>query len=127
MVAHAPLPTGTPPKKKSTTKKGGTGKRATKAPTAPKGKYKSAEIIEDSEEDYGLNDEGEDDVEDEFAKMVGESLAATDVGRDSESDEEEEEDDDDEADELGGAKVVVRDEGRRIVGESGCNGRCNAS
>lgn len=101
--------------------KGGSKKRATKAPPTPKGKL-SAETIEDSDEDYGLNEGGdEENIEDEFAKMVGETLAA-DEGEDGDEGDEEDEDDeeDEEGDELGGATLVVRDEGRNTSRECFC-------
>lgn len=92
------------------------------------GKYKSAEIIEDSDEEIGddvsVQGQGQDEEEeDEFARLVGESLADVDgadagaglgVGNEEEeeSEEDEEDEDEDEVRELGGARLVVRDEGR---------------
>jgi len=112
-----PTETRTPMKAKAkgSGKKGA--KQATKAPPTSKGKL-SAEIIEDSDEDYGLAEGGEAE-EDEFAKMVGESLAAEgDIGWDDEDDDEDEqEDNEDEGDEFSGATVVVRDEGRVTSGQ----------
>ena len=94
------------------------GTTVTKAPTTPKGKYKSAEIIEDSDEDYGLNEDAEGE-EDEFAKMVGESLAVDEGdGDEGEGDEEDDDEEEDEGDELGGATLVVRDEGSAGPGQS---------
>jgi hypothetical protein len=91
-------------------------KKAAKQPISPKGKIKSAEIIEDSDEEYGVGEAGDndDEEEDEFAKMVGESLAvdglAVDEDQDEEDDDDEEEDEDE--DELGGAKLVMQNQSR---------------
>lgn len=80
---------------------------ASAAAGVPKGKTKSAEIIEDSDEEaLGLTEPGGGggggiSLNDEFATMLGESLA--DDEPDDEDDEEEEEEDDDE---LGGATLV---------------------
>lgn len=123
-----------PPAKTSSkagAKKGKAAAAAATAAAASNGKIKSAEIIDDSDEEYDLGDEGvigaeedaefeEDDDEDEFAKMVGESLAAEPPKMpapvppvpvygnydDSSDDSDDDEDDDDEA--LGGARLVVR-------------------
>ena len=99
------------PKKPAQTKKA-----VKKAPPTPQGKFKSAETIEDSDEEYDLGADNnvqqaeEDDEEDEFAKMLGESLAggAEDGGQEEEDDDDEEDEDDDDDDELGGARLVVR-------------------
>lgn len=102
-----------------------------KPPIDPQGKFKSAEIIEDSEEEYDLRTsevgddagEGEGDgdgaeEEDDFAKMLGESLAedADEVGEvgeeeDEDEDEDEEEDEEEYDDALEGARVVSRQPG----------------
>ena len=128
-VSTMPLTASPPRKTKNGGKKQGSA-LATKAPPTPQGKYKSAEIIEDSDEDYGLDASGEDEDNDEFAKMVGESLAADvqvneeGIDDDEQDDEDEDEDEDEdgedehEADELGGARLVVRDEGRNVTGEN---------
>jgi hypothetical protein len=121
MVAHAPIPdlVSTKPsgkaKGKAGTKKATTAKKPKKVPPTPQGKYKSAEIIEDSDAEYGLGNDAsiaaeEDDDDDEFAKMVGESLAGgTGADEDGDDDDDEEEEEDDE-DDLGGARLAVRQE-----------------
>ena len=102
------------PKKSAPAKKAGT-----KAPPTPQGKFKSAEIIEDSEEEYDLGtatvepasaQAEADDEEDDFAKMLGESLAGgtEEAGDEEEDDDDDEDDDEDDDDELGGATLVVR-------------------
>jgi hypothetical protein len=62
-------------------------------------------MIEDSDDDA----DGGNDLEDEFARMVGESLAGDGMDAEGEDDEDEEEEDEDDG-ELGGARLVVRDE-----------------
>ena len=121
-VSTVPMTASASPKPKNGGKKQGLA-LATKAPPAPQGKYKSAEVIEDSDEDYGLDASGDEEVN-EFAKMVDESLAAdvrvdgrADDDEDDDSDEDETGEDEDEANELGGARLVVRDEGRTMTGE----------
>jgi hypothetical protein len=94
-----------------------------KAPAVQQGKFKSAEIIEDSEEEYDLgtsevggqadanrDDGGGEEDEDDFAKMLGESLAedADGAGEEDDDDEEEEEDDEEYEDELEGARFAPR-------------------
>ncbi|ORX40162.1 hypothetical protein BD324DRAFT_607235 [Kockovaella imperatae] len=107
--------------------------KSVKAPPVPDGKFKSAEIIEDSEEEYDLGEgqsdaqEPEDNDDDEFARMVGESLAEPDEqplpeplierryeDEESTSDEGEESDDD----ELGGARLVGNNGAPMNNGES---------
>jgi len=109
------------PSPKKTAKKANA--KSTKGPKAkaapqPRGKVKSAEIIEDSDVDDDGEDEGdggaegegdgdgEGEEEDIFAKMVGESLAAED---EEDDDDDEGEEEDDEENELGGARLVVDD------------------
>ncbi|WWC70665.1 uncharacterized protein I206_104616 [Kwoniella pini CBS 10737] len=96
-------------KGKTTTKKGssvkGKKKLETIEPETPT-KFKSSEFIEDSDEEIAnseANNPTEDQEFDEFANLLGQSLAQGD-----EDDSEEEEDEDDEDDEdLGGARLVV--------------------
>ncbi|KAK1925582.1 RNA polymerase II transcription elongation factor-domain-containing protein [Papiliotrema laurentii] len=108
-----------PPTKKSTTKKA-----TPKAPIVPQGKYKSAEIIEDSDDEYDLGSATakgtasqpptvEVEEEDEFAKMLAEGLSEQQQQQqayddDEDEDDEDEEEDDEDDDELGGARLAVR-------------------
>lgn len=125
-AAHAAIPDFSAPAKSKTKKANaavkkvpkaaGPGKK--KAPPVPQGKFKSAEIIEDSEEEYDLgtsevggqeDDADADEDEDDFAKMLGESLAEGADGVGEEDDDEEEEEEDDEYDEvLEGARFAPR-------------------
>ncbi|KAK4683569.1 hypothetical protein P7C73_g6674, partial [Tremellales sp. Uapishka_1] len=77
-----------------------------KKPPPTTGKYKSVEIIDDSDEGAG------EEEEDEFAKMMGETLAAEILQAKNEAyddeEEDDEEEDEDEDDELGGARLIVR-------------------
>jgi len=102
------------PKKAAPTKKA-----VKKAPPTPQGKFKSAETIEDSDEEYDLTTraaepEGQavdvEDEEDDFAKMLGESLAGgtQEAGEEEEDDDDDEDEEDEDDDELGGARLVVR-------------------
>jgi hypothetical protein len=77
------------------------------------GKFKSAEIIEDSDDEDGEADAdgGGNEMADEFARMVGESLAAAPSTEAEGEDEEEYEEEDDDEGELGGARLVVNDSG----------------
>ncbi|GFZ45275.1 hypothetical protein JCM24511_03001 [Saitozyma sp. JCM 24511] len=129
LPAHAPLPPVEPVRKAKAPAKGrggaharggkaaGTsaaGKRGGKAAAAapPKGKFKSAEIIEDSDdEDVDADADGGNEMADEFARMVGESLAAAPSTEAEGEDEEEYEEEDDDEGELGGARLVVNDSG----------------
>lgn len=116
----------TSPKKTAKKPAGGRGKKgaAVPAPVTPvaRGKIKSAEIIEDSDIDSNGEGEVEEEEDDLFAKLVGESLAedegpsvpTTTGGHDhdayaeeDEDDDEEEEEDEDEENELGGARLVA--------------------
>lgn len=123
LPVHAPIPSLGAPAKSTAKGRGKAGakknlptKRTKKAPPTPQGKYKSAEIIEDSEEEYDLGETagtgggaGEEDDEDEFAKMVGESMAGGEVEEDEEEDDDDDEDEEeDDDDELGGARLAVR-------------------
>ena len=94
-----------PKAKVKETKKGGGRGKPPPPPVQISGKVKSAEFIEDSDEEYGVEEE-----EDEFAKLVGESLAQDDNAAppQDESDEDDDEDED-EDDELGGARLVGGD------------------
>ncbi|KAL0255589.1 hypothetical protein I308_100394 [Cryptococcus tetragattii IND107] len=118
-------------KGKSTGEKGKT--KGKKAETTIHRKVKSAEYIEDSDEEIGASEEvqlppssarkprprgkeireqeeeeeeEEEDAMDEFANLLGQSLAE---GYDDEDDEESESEDED--DDLGGARLVVRQSG----------------
>jgi hypothetical protein len=86
------------------------GGKAAAAAAAPKGKFKSAEIIEDSD-DEDVDADGGNEMADEFARMVGESLAAAPSTEAEGEDEEEYEEEDDDEGELGGARLVVNDSG----------------
>jgi hypothetical protein len=128
LPAHAPLPPVEPVRKAKAPAKGrggaqarggkaaGTsaagkrGGKAAAAAAAPKGKFKSAEIIEDSD-DEDVDADGGNEMADEFARMVGESLAAAPSTEAEGEDEEEYEEEDDDEGELGGARLVVNDSG----------------
>ncbi len=122
---HALIPAPTPQKATARSKKKGRGTRATKAPPTPKGKYKSAETIENSDEDYGLNDDDDDQGgADEFANLLGECLADKLSGTDGDGEEDDEEDEEEdeeeeEGNELEGARLMVRDELRGGSSEFG--------
>ncbi|OCF55019.1 hypothetical protein L486_07675 [Kwoniella mangroviensis CBS 10435] len=107
--------------KKTTTKKakagaGATGKGRGKnegsgvvvEPPTPT-KYKSSEYIEDSDEEIlaseSNNPPAEEEEIDEFANLLGQSLAQADEYDEDQEDEESEEEEEDE--ELGGARLVV--------------------
>ena len=127
--SHGPIPTFTKFKQTTTAGSGakGRGKAGTKksvpkpvkGDNIPRGKFKSSEIIQDSDEEAGMVDLGHDiatdqvEEEDEFAKMLKENLNSDiditlqdQLDDDDEEDDEEDEDDDD--DELGGAVLAVR-------------------
>ncbi|WVW84561.1 hypothetical protein I302_106595 [Kwoniella bestiolae CBS 10118] len=128
-LESAPIPllsssTGTTAKTKST-KKG-----TTKKPTAARGKgkkavvelstptkFKSSEYIEDSDEEIAASESNapQEEEVDEFANLLGESLAqGEEYDEDEEEDEESEEEEEDEG--LGGARLVV---GSAIMDDDG--------
>ncbi|KAK8858502.1 hypothetical protein IAR55_002729 [Kwoniella newhampshirensis] len=131
-LESAPIPVLTNPPRATKTKGKATSATATSKTTNARGKkaapavvvapitptkFKSAEFIEDSDEETAgagedENEEEDDEEEDEFANLLGKSLAEAD---DEDEDEEEESDDEDEDDELGGARLVVRDQGVPIL------------
>ncbi|WWC88766.1 uncharacterized protein L201_003679 [Kwoniella dendrophila CBS 6074] len=111
---------------KSTTTKG-KGKKSTVAATQEHDtstKFKSSEFIEDSDEEIANSEsnipeeEAEEEI-DEFANLLGESLAQADNydDNDEESEEEEEEDDDDGG--LGGARLVVGSSVAPVIDDDG--------
>ena len=115
--SSAPTPVKAIKANKNGKKAGKAPKKTAKAPPTPQGKYKSAETIEDSDEEYGLDEGGAHDEgeveEDEFAKMVGESLAMEQTSGQypaAEEDSSDEEEEDDEEAEMGGARLVGRDQ-----------------
>lgn len=93
-----------PKAKAKETKKGGGRGKAHPPPVQISGKVKSAEFIEDSDEEYGVDEE-----EDEFAKLVGESLAQDDNAAPQDDSDDDDDEDEDEDDELGGARLVGGD------------------
>ncbi|WWD18390.1 hypothetical protein CI109_102840 [Kwoniella shandongensis] len=130
-LESAPIPVLSAPSR-TTTAKGKTKAKAAAAPKATKAsatrgkkataaaavvepitptKYKSAEFIEDSDEEA----EEEEEEIDEFANLLGKSLAEADEVRDEEDESEDDDEDEDEDDELGGARLVVRDQGVPIM------------
>ncbi|WVR06273.1 hypothetical protein IAU60_003303 [Kwoniella sp. DSM 27419] len=98
---------------KSKSTKGTTSKAKKDAiSTDPGGKIKSAEFIDDSDDEIAHSEavaRGEDEM-DEFANLLGQSLAAGDGDEDMD-DEEESEEDDEEEDALGGARLIVSGSG----------------
>ncbi|WVQ96871.1 hypothetical protein IAU59_003978 [Kwoniella sp. CBS 9459] len=114
---------------RATTAKGG--KKATTSTSTSKqdssstgggAKFKSAEYIEDSDEEIAQSDaaQGPADEEevDEFANLLGQSLAQGDE-YDEESDEDDDDDEeDDEEDALGGARLVVSGQGDSAPGRA---------
>ncbi|EIW73673.1 hypothetical protein TREMEDRAFT_59846 [Tremella mesenterica DSM 1558] len=98
------------PKPKAKAKPKAEPKPRTKKPSAavPKKpptpiKVKSVEVIEDSDEEF--EEVGADDGDDEFARLVEQSLAQ---GADEEDEEEESSEEEEEDDGLGGARLVIR-------------------
>ncbi|WRT67694.1 uncharacterized protein IL334_004666 [Kwoniella shivajii] len=100
--------------KKVTPKSIGRGKKVSTTKTiepATPTKFKSAEYIEDSDEEIAASESIQGDAEgeevDEFANLLGESLAQGDAYDNDDDDDEEEEEESDDDEGLGGARLVV--------------------
>ncbi|OCF41485.1 hypothetical protein I317_04688 [Kwoniella heveanensis CBS 569] len=122
------------PPSRSTAAKGGkkasfatsTANASSAASTSGGAKFKSAEYIEDSDEEIAQSDAAqapaEEEEVDEFANLLGESLAQGDAYAEEESDDDEDDDDDEEDEEddaLGGARLVVSGQGNSGAGGRG--------
>ncbi|WWC62457.1 uncharacterized protein I303_105053 [Kwoniella dejecticola CBS 10117] len=73
-------------------------------------KYKSSEFIEDSDEEIANSEANQEEGFDEFANLLGQSLAEGDDEEEEEQSEEEDDEDEDEDEDdegLGGARLVV--------------------
>ncbi|WVF69372.1 hypothetical protein IAT40_004148 [Kwoniella sp. CBS 6097] len=114
--------------KKATTSNSASNQMST--PTGGGAKFKSAEYIEDSDEEIAQSDAAqapaEEEEVDEFASLLGQSLAQGDqYDEESDDDDDDDEDEDEDDDALGGARLVVSGHGNSNAGRMQVNTSTN--